>query len=144
MAGLVFMTAGVCAPKSGTSSPMKDLLDELLDLERAGWQSLCDSTGSDHYGNLMTDSGRMVLANGAVMSRDDVIDALKDAAPWSSFSIDDPVATALSDDVAAIIYSGTGHTGDGEDFIGVMTSVYVRRVSRWKLVLYQQTATPRS
>ena len=138
------MTAGVSAPKSGTSRAMKDLLHELLDLERAGWQSLCESTGSDHYGGLMTDSGRMVLANGAVMSRDDVIDALQDAAPWSSFSIDDPEATALSDDVAAIIYTGTGHRGDGDDFIGVMTSVYVRRASRWKLALDQQTATPRS
>ena len=44
--------------------------DELLELERAGWDSLCDSTGSEFYGRIMLPTAVMVLANGMVMDRD--------------------------------------------------------------------------
>jgi hypothetical protein len=121
---------------------MEDLLNELLELEHAGWRSLCDSTGGDFYGSIMTEDGRMVLANGVVMSRSVVTDSLEDAPPWSSYTIDDPAATSLSDDVAALVYTGTGHRDGGEDFTGIMTSVYVRHESGWKLAHYQQTAKP--
>jgi hypothetical protein len=121
---------------------MEDRLNELLELERAGWRSLCDRTGADFYGSLMTEDGRMVLANGVVMSRSAVIDSLADAPPWSSYTIDDPVVTTLSDDVAALVYTGTGHRDGGEDFTGIMTSVYVRYDSGWKLAHYQQTPKP--
>lgn len=121
---------------------MRDLLDELLELEDAGWRSLCDGTGGKFYGDLMTDDGRMVLANGVVMTRSAVIDSLEDAPPWSSYTITDPVATRLGDDTAAVVYTGTGHRHGGDDFTGIMTSVYVRRESDWKLAHYQQTAMP--
>jgi hypothetical protein len=90
----------------------------------------------------MTDDGRMVLANGVVMARSAVADSLEDAPPWSSSTIDDPAATALSDDVAALVYTGTGHRDRGGVFTGIMTSVYVRHASGWKLAHYQQTAKP--
>lgn len=121
---------------------MEDLLNELLKLEHAGWRSLCDSTGGDFYGNVMTDDARMVLANGAVMSRSEVTESLEHAPPWASYAIVDPSVVTLSDDVAALVYTGTGHRDGGDDFIGVMTSVYVRRGSRWRLAHYQQTAKP--
>lgn len=121
---------------------MEDLLTELLELEHAGWRSLCNSTGGDYYGNVMTEDGRMVLANGVVMSRSAVTASLENAPPWSSYTIDDPAATPLSDDVAALVYTGTGHRDGGGDFTGIMTSVYVRQDSGWKLAHYQQTAKP--
>ncbi len=119
---------------------MEDPTNELLELEHAGWRSLCDSSGGAFYGHLMADDGRMVLANGVVMSRSEVIESLEHAPPWSGYAIDDPVTTTLSDDVAVLIYTGTGHRDDGDDFTGVMSSVYVRRESGWKLAHYQQTA----
>jgi hypothetical protein len=121
---------------------MEDLLNELLELEHAGWRSLCDSTGGDFYGNVMTDDGRMVLANGAVMSRSEVTESLEHAPPWASYAIDDPSVVTLGDDVAALVYTGTGHRDGGDDFIGIMTSVYVRHDSGWRLAHYQQTAKP--
>lgn len=36
----------------------------LLELERAGWDSLCNQTGSEYYGELMLPNALMVLANG--------------------------------------------------------------------------------
>lgn len=118
---------------------MDELTNELLERERAGWDSLCEGTGGDFYGNTMTEDARMVLANGAVMTRDDVIDSLDEAPPWDSYDISDPLLITLSSDVVALVYVGTGHRTEGDDFTGIMTSTYIRDGSDWKLGLYQQT-----
>jgi hypothetical protein len=116
------------------------LLDTLTGLERQGWQALCDQTGAEFYGGLMTDDGLMVLANGQVMTRDDVVAALGDAPPWSSFDLSDVRLVGMGDGAAAIVYIGSA-TRDGADepFVAAMTSVYTRVDRDWKLALYQQT-----
>jgi len=115
-------------------------MDELVDLERAGWDSLCDGTGSDFYGKLMTDEALMVLANGEIMTRDDVVTALRDAPPWASYDLDDVRIVPLGADAAALVYVGTGHRdGASAPFVGAMSSVYVRLDGSWRLALYQQT-----
>jgi len=117
------------------------LLQELLDLERAGWRSLCDSTGDRFYGELMTDDAVMVLANGAVMDRDAVAAALGQAPPWTSFDLSDPRVVTAGPDVAALVYIGTARRDDSEEpFVGAMSSVYHRTADGWRLVLYQQSA----
>ena len=114
-------------------------MSALLDLERRGWDSLCDSTGSAFYGDLMTDDGLMVLADGSVLDRDQVVASLSDAPPWHSYDIDDP-RVVDSGDTAALVYVGTGYReGDQPAFVGIMSSVYVRQDGRWRLALYQQT-----
>ena len=118
-------------------------MDELIELERAGWASLCDGTGDDFYGQAMTDDGVMVLTNGSVMTREEVVAALGQAPPWASYQIDDVRVVPIGEDSAALVYVGTGHCdGDTPPFVGVMSSVYVERGGRWKLVLYQQTPKP--
>ena len=117
-------------------------MDELIELERAGWASLCDGTGDDYYGRTMTDDGVMVLANGTVMTRDDVVAALGQAPRWASYEMDDVQVVPVSEDSAALVYVGTGHRGSDAPFVGVMSSVYVKRDGRWKLALYQQTPRP--
>lgn len=118
------------------------VLDVLLDLERHGWDSLCDSTGSEFYGDLMLPSAVMVLANGMVMDRDSVVSALSDSPPWRTYDISDVRLVAVDDDNAALVYTGTGYReGDEPAFVGAMSSVYHRVDGRWKLALYQQTPT---
>lgn len=117
-------------------------MDELIELERAGWSSLCDGTGAEFYGATMTADGVMVLADGSVMSRDDVVEALGQAPPWASYEMDDIRVVELGDDSSALVYVGTGHRDEGDPFVGVMTSVYVRRDGGWRLAVYQQTPTP--
>jgi len=115
-------------------------MDDVLELEHAGWASLCDGTGSEFYGDLMTQDGVMVLANGTVMTRNDVVDALRQAPAWAGYEIDDVRLVQLGPDSTAIVYVGTGRRKDDDPpFVGVMTSVYVRRDGDWKLALYQQT-----
>jgi hypothetical protein len=117
-------------------------MSALLELERRGWDSLCDSTGSQFYGDLMTDDGVMVLANGAVMNRDAVVASLEHAPPWQSYDIEDVRLVEAGVDAAGLVYVGTGYRdGDQPAFVGVMSSFYVRQDARWRLALYQQTPT---
>lgn len=116
--------------------------DELLTLERRGWDSLCDGTGGEFYGGLMTGDGVMVLAHGFALGRDAVVASLGDAPPWVGYEIRDPRLVALDDDAAALVYTGRAWRDGEPAFEALMSSVYVRRDARWRLALYQQTPIP--
>jgi hypothetical protein len=120
-----------------------ELTNRLLELERAGWESLCDATGSDFYGAIMLPDAVMVLANGMVMDRDTVVAALSESPPWRAYDIGDVRCIAIDADNAALVYTGTGYRDGPEPaFVGAMSSVYHRTASGWKLALYQQTQMP--
>ena len=117
------------------------LTEELLELEHAGWKSLCDGTGDTFYGGVMADDAVMVLANGMVMDRGTVTSALGESPPWARYEIVDVRLIEISPDTAALVYTGTGwRDGDDEPFVGAMSSVYHRTGDVWKLALYQQSA----
>ncbi|MFB8280989.1 nuclear transport factor 2 family protein [Nocardia colli] len=120
-----------------------ELLNELLEVERKGWDSLCDGTGADFYGSLMTGDAVMVLAHGMVMDRAEVVAALKDSPPWRIYEIRDPRVVDADADSKNLVYTGVAY-GDAETpaFRGVMSSVYLRAGKGWKLALYQQTPLP--
>lgn len=121
----------------------KDVEETLLDLERRGWDSLCDGTGATFYGDLMTDDAVMVLANGAVLDRDAVVESLGQSPPWRTYDIDDVRLVDVGAGSVALVYVGSGYRdADEPAFVGVMTSVYVRRDDDWRLALYQQTPMP--
>ncbi len=116
-----------------------ELLDTLEALERAGWDSLCDGTASDFYGRTMTSDAMMVLANGAAMTRDQVVTALRDAPPWGGYEIADLRLVTTGRDGAAIVYRGTARSDGEVAFVGMMSSVYVEVNGAWRLALYTQT-----
>lgn len=121
---------------------LDELMMHLLSIEHAGWRSLCDGTASTFYGDLMTDDALMVLANGEVMTRDQVVQALDGAPTWADYSIDAPRLVHVDPDVAALVYIGSGRRDGAAPFVGAMASVYRNVDGRWRLVLYQQTARP--
>jgi hypothetical protein len=112
--------------------------ETLLEIEHRGWRSLCEGTGDEFFGATMTSDAHMVLADGSVMTRDDVVTSLRDSSAWDSYEIDDPLAVPIDDHAVLLIYTGTGHRSD-MDFTGVMSSLYVRRNGSWALAHYQQT-----
>jgi hypothetical protein len=126
------------------SAAQSTSLSELLELEHQGWQALCKSTGSAFYGRLMTDDGVMILANGEVFSRQDVVDSLSDAPPWRSYEIDEEQCIPLGDSAAVLVYRGRAYRDDAPTFVALMSSVYVRRGDGWALASYQQTPVPDS
>jgi Domain of unknown function (DUF4440) len=121
----------------------QQLKDELLDLERRGWEALSTQTGAGFYGGLMTAEAAMVLSNGQVMSRDEVVDALAQAPPWASFELMDARVVPIGDGSAALVYRATARRdAETSPFECVMTSVYVADDDGWRLALYQQTPVP--
>ena len=77
------------------------------------------------------------------MTRPDVVAALAGARPWASYAIDDLRVVRLADDVVALVYVGTARRDAADTpFVAAMSSVYARRGSEWRLVLYQQTPKP--
>lgn len=119
------------------------MLDDLLELEHQGWRSLCEGTGADFYGRIMTEDAVMVLAHGQVFDRQAVVESLNDAPPWRTYDISEERLIALDDDHAALVYTGRGYRGEGSpEFVALMSSVYTRRDGSWLLALYQQTPVP--
>lgn len=114
-------------------------LAELLSVERRGWDSLCNSTGSDFYGSIMTDDGLMVLAGGLTLDRDGVVDSLDSAPPWHHYEISEERVVPLCDDGAVLVYRAAAHRDGEEPFEATMSSVYVRASEGWRLALYQQS-----
>jgi len=118
----------------------RDILDELLELEHDGWKALCGGTAAQFYGDVMAADGVMVLANGAVMTRAEVTEALAQAPPWQRYEITDALLIDVGTDTAALVYTGKGwRAGADEPFVGAMSSVYHRTDTGWRLALYQQT-----
>jgi hypothetical protein len=117
------------------------LLETLLGLERAGWDSLCAATGAQFYAELMLPQALMVLANGMVMDRDTVVSALSQSPPWRTYELRDVRLVAADAANAVVVYTGVGYRdGDEPAFTGAMASAYHRTGEGWKLLLYQQTA----
>jgi hypothetical protein len=114
--------------------------ESLLELERAGWESLCDASGSEFYGDVMLADALMVLANGMVMDRDTVVASLSKSPPWRSYEIGDVRLIEVDDDNAILVYTGTAYReGEEPAFVGAMASAYHRTDGGWKLALYTQT-----
>ncbi|SEB70988.1 protein of unknown function [Paramicrobacterium humi] len=113
--------------------------EELLALERAGWQSLCNGMGAEFYERAMVLDGLMVLAGGFALDREGAIASLRDAPPWDSFDISDERFVQVSDDVVVLKYTGAAHRGSEPEFVALMTSSYVRVRGEWRLALYTQT-----
>lgn len=119
-------------------------LNELLEIERRGWESLCDGSGATFYGEIMSDDGVMVLANGIVTDRSTVTTALAEAPTWDDFTIEDPRIISAGADTGILLYRGTASRGnDPEPFDAWMTSVYLEANRRIQLVSYQQTPVGR-
>jgi hypothetical protein len=121
----------------------EDVRAELESLERTGWESLCNGSGSDYYGALMAEDGVMVLANGLAMTRSEVVDSLAEAPPWDDYRLDDVQVVSTGSQGAALVYRGTARRASGLELVALTTSVYVCSDTGWQLALYTQTPVPR-
>src|SRR4029078_3721651 len=111
----------------------------LLELERAGWDALCNQTGSEYYGELMLPNALMVLANGIVMDRDMVVSALSESPPWRTYDIGDVLLSEVDNGNVVLLSTGTAYgEADEPAVVGAMSSAYHRTDAGWKLALYQQ------
>lgn len=114
-------------------------LDCLLDLERRGWDSLCESRGGAFYGALMMPDAVMVLVNGMVLDQPTIAASLDDSPPWSTYTIDDARIVPTGTDCAALVYVATASRAGEEPFRALMASHYALVDGEARMTLYQQT-----
>ena len=114
-------------------------LETLLELERAGWDALCESRGGAFYGELMSDDGLMILVNGFVLDRNAVVESLDGAPAWDSYELSDERVGPLGPDAAALVYRAVAQRDGEAPFEAIMTSVYHLVGGELRLAVYQQT-----
>lgn len=116
------------------------LEDELVEAEREGWTALSRGRGGSYYREHLTDNALMAFAFG-VLSRDETIEAMESAAPWSRFEMSDPRVVALTQDSGVVVYSVVAQREGQEPYSAVVSSTFVREDGTWKLAFHQQTPT---
>ena len=113
-----------------------ELRDTLLALEEGFWRAAGDG---EFYRRHVADDGLFVLPAGAgVMPKEVVIAAVSVAPPWSGVEIDNAQLVQLTADSAALVYHARGARG-ADQYVALISSVYVRRDGEWLLALHQQT-----
>ena len=113
---------------------MTDLAQELIEAEREGWEALASGRG----GTIARAWRRMVFPFG-VMSRQEAIDAIEGAPPWSRFDLGDPQVVELSADSGIVVYRATAQRFGEEPYVAIVSSTFVRGDGRWLLAFHQQS-----
>ena len=111
---------------------------ELVEVERRGWQALCTDGGADYYRDHLTDDALMAFPFG-VFDRQQSLEAMERARPWSDFELQEPRVVALGEDSGVLVYRVTAHREGEEPFAAVLSSTFVRRQGTWKLAFHQQS-----
>lgn len=116
--------------------------EELLSLERAGWQALATDahTARRFYDDhLATDVVMVFPGDVMVVGREDVLASIDDDA-WERFDLADERVVALGEGAALVTYRATAVRA-GQQYRALCTSAYRNEGGDWRLVLHQQTPT---
>ena len=114
--------------------------DDLTELERSAWKALSTSgeAAAAYYSGVLADEILVLLPGGLVIDdRDRVIDSMR-GDPWESFEMSDERVLELTDSSAVLVYRVTARR-DGDDYVALLNSTYVRVGDDWRLALHQQT-----
>jgi hypothetical protein len=127
-------------PDRNATGDVMTTMDDLLALERAGWDAL--STGSEaaasFYDEVLAKQVLMVLPGGMVLDdRDQVIESMR-GAPWDGYDLSEEQVHELAADCAVVVYRASARRGDNE-YRAVFNSTYVREDGAWRMALHQQT-----
>jgi ketosteroid isomerase-like protein len=112
-----------------------------IELERHSWDVLVGSVegASAFFGEILMDDTVMALPGGLLLAGKDAIMATMGGTPWASYEMTETRVVRLSDDVEAVVYRADAEDSEGQEYVALMTSVYVRHNGAWRLALHQQT-----
>ncbi len=114
--------------------------DDLIALERQGWEALSADgpTAGAFYDRILDEQCVMLLPGGMVLDdRAGIVEAMS-GRPWSRYALEDPRCLRPTADTAVVHY-GVVAERDGDEYSALMSSLYVRRESGWRLAFHQQT-----
>src|SRR5690349_9802119 len=82
----------------------QDWNDELIEVERRGWDALCSPGGADYYRQHLTEDALMAFPFG-VLTRREALDAIADAAPWSRYEMTATRVVSLGAEAGVVVYA---------------------------------------
>jgi hypothetical protein len=115
-------------------------MDELLELERKGWEALSSEgdAGKRFYASVLRDDAVMLFPGGMrIVGREPILQSLG-SQPWQSFRIEDAQTVVLGTDVATLVYRVAAQRKGDRPYVALISSTYVRD-GEWKMVVHQQT-----
>lgn len=109
---------------------------ELMALEEQFWKG--DASFYDEH--LAPDALMVFAGPGGVMSRDQIVESIRDSARWRDVRLSDVSTLQPAPGVTLVTYHASA-ARDGADarYTARATSVYVRNGSAWRLAFHQQT-----
>jgi hypothetical protein len=116
-------------------------MDELIALERRGWDALSSGAGEAErfYREVLADRALFVLPGGLVLAgRGEILESMG-GEPWAGYELSDIRVLEIAGDTAAIAYRAAARRDGHPGYAALCTSTYRRAASSWQLVLHQQT-----
>jgi hypothetical protein len=115
-----------------------DLPARLLHEEHEGWRAILAGHGGEHYARAMTRDALMVV-EGAVLGRDDVIAAFRGTDPWDEYELHEPAVIRLGEHAGVLVYRALARRGDDRVDLR-MSTTYLYEDGAWRVAAHQQTA----
>ena len=116
----------------------ESLAQELIEVERRGWEALCSDDAVTYYGQHLVEDALMAFPFG-LMDREEALSAMEATQPWSRYDMKEPRVIALSPDCGVVVYAVTAQREGQDPFSAVMSSTFVRRDGEWRLAFHQQS-----
>lgn len=117
---------------------MSDLHDELVALERDGWEALSGGDPAEFYGRVLAPQAIMVFSFGA-LTRADAVVAMAQAPPWDEHELSDVHVHELAPGLAVVVYRVRARRRNDDPYEAMLASTYVRIDDDWRLALHQQS-----
>ena len=116
--------------------------DELLRMEREGWDALTTDSGADFYDELLTRTALMLFPGMDVLDRPTIIEAMRAAPPWRWYELSEERVDRVAPGVAAVTYLATAQRDGQPPCTARISSLYVEQDGRWRLAFHQHTPEP--
>jgi hypothetical protein len=116
----------------------KPSVEVFVGLEEAGWRELGGIDGPAYYWEHMAGDGLMVVP-GAVLTKEQAIEAMAAAPPWSWFRITQPRLLRLGADAVVVVYEARAQRDGQPEYRALVSSTYTRGNDAWELAVHQLT-----
>lgn len=93
--------------------------------------------GGEGYEQILAEDATVVVP-GATMDKAQTVAAMRESEGWDGFSFDNPRRLEPSAGCAGLVYLFSGRRGEFT-YRAILTSFYVEREGRWRLLFHQQT-----